>query len=626
MKTYKQRTEAVLAKVQAKRKQKRIAALATAGVCITTLLLVLFFPYNTNPPDVSRYRGSPYYSLIQKLNAATYTPPAYANNFEKWSDALSFRVGSSAAPGDMNMSAGADFEADSGLALPDAVPEEDAGKYVEVTDNQVQGVIEGDIFKRSEDYVFYLRGNTVYVYSIAGEASAEVAAYELPLDFDGITAWAENTQMYLSQDCTRLTLVQSFTWKTQADNGTQVRVISLDVTDPENITQAGCIYMDGSYLSSRMVDGKLLLLSSYRLQAMDFSDESTFLPQIGTPDNMQSIAPEDIVAPDSVTSTRYTVVCKLDSKTLAVEGSAAFLSYSDEVYVSRDTVFATRSFSTQWEKSSLPESSRKTATQISALRYSGESLEHLGSITVDGSVKNQYSMDQQDQILRVVTSVSYSGYIPSYAASDSNQTFFQSIRNVSLYCVDMNTWQIIASVEQFAPQGETAESVRFDGDTAYVCTAEVITLTDPVYFFDLSDLDNITWKDTGIIDGYSSSLVDFGSGCLLGIGFGGQGGLKIEIYEETADGVISVCAYENPYASFSSDYKSYFIDRENQLVGLGIIDETGYEHYLLLYFDGYELREVINAPFPGDPSTVRAFLSDGWFYMLGSAFRVEQLW
>ena len=102
---------------------------------------------------------------------------------------------------------------------------------------------------------------------------------------------------------------------------------------------------------------------------------------------------------------------------------------------------------------------------------------------------------------------------------------------------------MVAKVERFAPKGETVRSVRFDGDYAYVCTA--IQLTDPVFFFDLSDLSNITYKDTGTISGFSTSLVDLGDGFLMGIGVGSLSTtLKVEIYVEGEQGVESYCSYE----------------------------------------------------------------------------------
>jgi uncharacterized secreted protein with C-terminal beta-propeller domain len=155
--------------------------------------------------------------------------------------------------------------------------------------------------------------------------------------------------------------------------------------------------------------------------------------------------------------------------------------------------------------------------------------------------------------------------------------------NANLYCIDLATWQVAASVEQFAPPGESVRSVRFDGDYAYVCTA--IQTSDPVFFFDLSDLNNITWKDTGNITGFSSSLVNFGDGYLLGIGYNAEWWMKIEVYEEGENGVESVCLYEQK-ANFSQDYKAYLIDREKGYIGLGL-DDWGSERsdqYLLSIF------------------------------------------
>jgi uncharacterized secreted protein with C-terminal beta-propeller domain len=258
---------------------------------------------------------------------------------------------------------------------------------------------------------------------------------------------------------------------------------------------------------------------------------------------------------------------------------------------------------------------------IAAISYDAESLSILGNIEIEGHIKNQYSMDEHDGVLRVVTSTSRIG---SYLLGISKD-------NVNLYCIDLANWGILATVEAFAPDGEEAESVRFDGDYAYVCTAEVVTLTDPVYFFDLSDLNNITWKDTGTIDGYSSSLVNFGNGNLIGIGFGDERQLKIEAYRETETGVESICSYEQ-YASFSTDYKSYYIDRENQLIGIGLYfwdtqEYNGY-WYVLLHFDGNAFHELAMVPMRGNvlEHEMRGVVIDGWLYVFANEFHIQKVW
>lgn len=625
MKTYKERFADVAARIQ-KKKDRTVILTGTAltMVIVLVLSLVLFIPFHSGAPDVSRYADSPYYSVIQKINEATYTPPRYDNNFEILVATLTNGLRNfgdktgSAAPEDV-MSAetippGASMDAElSGT-----------GEYVEVTDNQVQGVIESDIFKRSSEYVYYLRGSQLSVYSIAGEASALVGEYtvqgvkeQTKIDEFGDFGYYNNVEMYLSADCCTVTVVMDAYFKTI---GTSTLLVSLDVSDPANITETDRLYITGSYLSSRMVDGKILLMSKFRVRSdKDFSDESTFLPQVGTPGNMTSIAADDILAPDTLTNVYYTVVCSVDGSTLELNDSAAFLSYSDDIYVSAENIFASRSYVEATENGCS-----RTLTEISCLNYAGETLEYLGSVTVAGTIKDQYSMDEYEGILRIVTSTA-----ETVAQSDNDWSWARSVRNASLYCVSLENFSIVASVEKFAPDNETAESVRFDGPMAYVCTAEVITFTDPVYFFDLSDLQNITWTDTGTIDGYSTSLINMGDGFLLGIGYGDRRNLKIEVYEEHDGSVISVCAYELN-ADFAEVYKSYLVDRENDLIGLAVCDwHTAELDYVLLHFDGYALHEIVRTPIYGAMGDTRAFLADGWLYILGSTpedFHVLNVW
>jgi hypothetical protein len=55
--------------------QKWTAIAACLCLLVTALNLVLFIPFNTNPPDVSQYADSEYYSVIESLNALTFQKP-----------------------------------------------------------------------------------------------------------------------------------------------------------------------------------------------------------------------------------------------------------------------------------------------------------------------------------------------------------------------------------------------------------------------------------------------------------------------------------------------------------------------------------------------------------------------
>lgn len=619
MKNYDESMDRIRAKAKKLKTRRRVIASCSA-MLVFALLLTLFLPYSNALPSVKKYENSPYYKLINGLNKATYQPPAYKNNYEWLKSALGsmnrvvFAPTMDAVPegvltGGMNPTYG---------AAMDSVTSVNKQEYVEVTDNQVQNVTESDIFKRSNQYIYYLRNNSLSVYSIEQENSQTVGTFTLPLQ-DGVYTY--NFEMFLSADCSTVTVIS---YQSIKDLGACVVLYSLDVSDPTNITLLNQQCFKGSYISSRMVDGDLLLIYNYGITGdIDFDKPETFVPTYGAWDDMKPMDAEDIYCPaEDPASARYTVVAKMDGESLEVMDCAALLSYSQQVYVSEDTVYATYSCAKRTPVGENTQSA--TVTEITGISYRGSSLDILGTVTVNGSVKNQYSMDQYEGILRVATStveqVQKEGDYGSYSWVE----IISSKRNCDLYCIDLSTWEIASSVIAFAPDGEEVTSARFDGPNAYICTAEVIIMSDPVYFFDLSDIHNITYKHTPVIDGYSSSLINFGD-YLLGIGYNEQRMLKLEVYVETDSGVEPISAYECD-AWFSETYKSYFIDREQNMVGLAIGEYTGYCYYLLLHFDGYQLQPVVKLPIHGSyVQNSRADMIDGWLYLLEEQLQVTKI-
>lgn len=487
-------------------------------------------------------------------------------------------------------------------------------RYEEITDNQTEGVIEGDLIKRSDRYIYYLRDNELAVYTIEGENSDIVSSYKLRAPYGIAYNSYRCLEMYLSEDCETVTVITSlYTY-----SGTNVIiVIQLDVTDPTYIKEKNRFSLTGNYLSSRLTDGKLLLFTYFRVAYRpDYSDESTFLPQFDTGSGMKSIPAENIICPDELTSTEYTVVSMLDEKTLTLKNSYAMLSYSRQIYVSEDKIFLPRQY--EVVSKNIVYTSYTDMTEISCLSYSGDILAPLGSATVKGYLTDQYSMDAYNGILRVVTTTEVITNKFEVVPHRFNENSVLKI-SASLYCIDLDTWEIIGRSENFAPEGESVRSVRFDKDAAYVCTS--VLLTDPVFFFDLSDISNITYKDTGTIAGFSSSLVSFGDGYLLGIGRGdGWDTLKIEVYKETEDGVISVDKYEIENVSYSDHYKSYLIDREHHFVGFGFYKydrNESIDAYVLLSVKDGKINEIAVAPLSGDNANKRAVYIDGYLYMFG---------
>lgn len=592
------------------KKGKRIkiwgAVAACFCCCLIALNLWLFIPLKNSPPDVSKYADSEYYGIIVKLNEVTYKKLSYKNNFERYFGGI-FK--------------GATME--DGAAEGGTLGTSSAERYEEVTDNQTEGVIEGDLIKRSDKYIYYLDSMTLSAYSIAGEQSALVGSYQISAGEDVRYYYSEEAELYLSEDCKTVTVVYSYF---DSNYGTSVVLETVDVSDPANMTAKGRMHIIGSYLSSRMKNGEFLVLTSFSVKNNpDFSDEKNFVPQIDSGNGFESVPVGDIISPEKLDCSQYTVVCRIEAHSLKLIDSAAFLSYSDNVYVSSDNIYVTRDY-TDYTEEGKKVISRKM-TEISCMPYLEDSFGETESVSVEGYVNDQYSMDEYGGFLRVVTTTDVSTTEESkYKSGDEEELMMISRSgdtNANLYVVDFDTLTVKAEVTAFAPEGETVKSVRFDKNIAYVCTS--VQLKDPVFFFDLSELDSITVKSTGTIEGFSTSLVNMGDGYLLGIGVGDTSTtLKVEVYVEGEQGIESLCKYELENVSYSESYKSYYIDRENGLIGIGItrynerksFDGDG---YIVISFDGYRLHKLLEVSLEGNNYCKRGVYIDGYMYMLGSS-------
>lgn len=593
MKTYEERMASVEQKLQRKKNNRRILAVTAGALCLCIVAGIFFIPYD----NTSRYDSSEYFKVIQAIERDF---PNYNDNrlyLDEWEekDDLIFEAGPpAAAPGDM---------------APDVNNSNNSS--VEITDHQVAGVLEADVIKRSQTHIFYLENCLLKVYPIAGEDTQLLSSWMLPLHKDAY--YYGNAQMYLSADATRINLVISGSGKVFDPQRWDafVQLVSLDVSDPENIKEEKNIYISGSLNTVRMVGEQMMVVSYYHPEdKIDFDKPETFLPHLGAGENMQIVPADQIVVPEKLNNLAYTVVTMVDSKTMEVIDSGAFMSYANQIYVSKERIYATRSYGEEVfvEKTANKEIwAHKSMTEISCMTYHAEGLELAGTFKVEGTVRNQYYMDEYEGIFRVVTETNC--LEEQRRENGTVEVFRNQKRNANLYCFEVGTWEQKAVVERFAPDGETVESVRFDGNYAYVCTAVVVTLTDPVFFFDLTDLDNIIVKDTGVIEGYSSSLIQLNDGLLLGIGMDDNRNLKVEVYQETETGVQSLCVYNTEIRSFASEYKAYYIDREKNFFGI-----PTQEGYLLLLFDGYQIVKLACAKSIEGSNFSRGVVIDHYLY------------
>ncbi len=504
--------------------------------------------------------------------------------------------------------------------------ESTGNKYEETTDLQTQGVIEGDLIKRSSTHIYYLDGNILKVYTIDKNKSTLVTLYNMDKIYEALNegikikqsgAYVANeildeetkdedyypiaNEMFLSQDLKTITVVAS--GRFDFDDGVAhyinelpyVSLISLNIEDLGDIYVNNIATVYGRYESARIVDGEILLFTKHNPRR-----ENAIIPQYSDGEGFELFGLNKIYTPKNINSKTYLLAHRMDQKTLKMNDVGAYLDFGDIVYVANDNIYLTREYYQRGDKE------HKTVTEILRIDYSGDKFVTKGTLKVDGYLNNRFSLDEYDGVLRVVTTDN----------TENKLNYIDEGTSANLYCALVNTMEIRASVMRFAPEGETVRSVRFKHYTAYVCTS--YQTTDPVFVFDLGNLDNIYYKDTGTIPGFSNTLIDFDDD-LLGIGVDENWNLKLEVYRQNEQNVDRVCHYI-VNGTCSDEYKAYFIDRERGLIGLGVYDRNASwpNRYLLLHYTGSEFRVLMNKEVNGNRDVMRATLVDGWFYIVSN--------
>jgi hypothetical protein len=233
------------------------------AACLCFILTVSLGIITWQNSGIRKYKDSEYYGVIKVL--------------DNYYDYLDSRPSSSG---------------DSTNSAEDSTKSEE---YVEVTDNQEEAVIEGDLLKRSDRYVYYTYTNWngkrdcayVKVYSIEGEYSQRKAFFEIETEVSSIY----NTQLYLSADCQTLTVILDG-WR-QEDGGFYTNVYAYDVSDVTNICLKGKWSSGSSFVQTRLVDNELILVTRWNAKRnADFDDLTRVLVITMIKDDMMVDVPE----------------------------------------------------------------------------------------------------------------------------------------------------------------------------------------------------------------------------------------------------------------------------------------------------------------------------------------------
>jgi len=221
----------------------------------------------------------------------------------------------------------------------------------------------------------------------------------------------------------------------------------------------------------------------------------------------------------------YLIITGIDTRDVKKPVSVeSLLDYGNNVYVSPDYLYVATQKNYRFSGLGMY---GPASTDIHRFKLDGCSVSYDVKGTVNGTVLNQFSMDEWDGRLRVATT------------SDNYGDFGYETRN-NIYILDAGL-NVTGRLEGLAP-GELIYSVRYMGAKAYVVTFKTV---DPLFVVDLSDHNRPKLLGALKIPGYSDYLHPYDENHIIGFGkdtaeydhgYGPQAyyqGMKIALFDVT---------------------------------------------------------------------------------------------
>lgn len=373
-------------------------------------------------------------------------------------------------------------------------------------------------------------------------------------------------------------------------NESTVTAVVFDISDknaPAKLNQLG---QKGEYVSSRMIDDQLYLVTNYYvyLGAMEKQNVSTYVPTtLEEGQDEKTIRPEDIYIAPNPESGNFVTISGID-----VSGKGEFVS-SKAVMGSASNVFASLNNLYVTNYDSVSEDGYYTdKTAIIKFAIDDGQVEKAATGSVFGSIINQFSMDEQDGNFRIATTIT------KYQEIRDGDTvgISEGTTTNALYVLDGDL-KMSGRLDNLA-EGERIYSVRFDGDIGYIVTYKQV---DPLFAIDLSNPKAPKVLSALKIPGFSEYMQPFGEGLLFGLGKktnadGMVVGLKLSMFDVSDKADVTeanqyILSEEYLWTEASWNHKSILVSADRNLISF-----PSYDSYFVFEYqkgDGFKLLKQV---------------------------------
>ena len=490
---------------------------------------------------------------------------------------------------------------------------EDSSDY-SGTNVRTEGVDEADVVKTDGKYLYILKeNNRLSIVKADGAELNEFSQIEVTGD-DFITT----PEFFVNGHFLHI-IVEDLRDDTEGKTNC-TKVLTYDITDPEEPSLIGESTQDGYYKEARLAGGKIYIITEWWPIVRENEEDSDLAVQVSG----KEAPAERFCIPEIVTDPDYLIMASVNpEKPSDIEDYKILVSGAGKFYAGSGSFYALNTDESSW----------RTKTEIVKFSYEDGRIEGKSACTIRGTVDDTWSIDEYKGRTRVLTTYmgTTGGAVLEALAGLFGVDYYAGdrwVRHNALYILDedMNVTGYLGGIAEH----EDIKSARFMGDIVYFVT---FLNTDPLFVADLSDPAAPKIIGELKLPGFSAYLHPMDGDLLAGLGYdaeetsGTTQGLKISVFDrsdpadvkETGRTIIKSINYCPAF----ENYKAVFASAEEGLIGFGCdnhyflyrISADGNPERVLLY-DFYE----DNLQSGDYNEEVRGVRIGRWFYIAGEDF------
>lgn len=361
-------------------------------------------------------------------------------------------------------------------------------------------------------------------------------------------------------------------------------IVVYDVSDVLNIKEIRKVEIEGNYISSRMIEENIYVISSKDLYQYYYGSlredelQSRYLDTAISDDLICKDYKDIYYFPESEES-NYLNIASFNVNNLEDANVKTFLGAGSDVYCSENNLYITK---TNWNYKMIEDSTAETS--IYKISLNGTKLVLEAETKIPGMIINQFSLDEYNGNLRIA--------VTKYNNNSSEDT------SNNLYILDSKL-SVIGSIENMA-EGEEIYSVRFMGNKGYIVTFKQV---DPLFVIDLSNPINPSVVGELKIPGYSSYLHPYDENHIIGIGYNTtetsygstvNDGIKLSMFDVSnptnpVEMFNTVIGDKHTNTSATYDHKAVMFSKEKNIIAIPIVQyNRKYESKAVIYNIDFE--------------------------------------